>query len=578
MKLRRAFQRPLTWLLAAGLAAGLRIADCGLRNKGPGSGYPQSPIRNPQLVPPFSDRAAAAGLRFSRTLPDRMLNILETSGSGCAFLDVDGDGWLDLLLLGENQCALYRNAGDGTFRDATAGSGLPQAGRWSGCAAGDYDNDGRVDLFLNGYGVARLLHNEGGGRFRDVTKAMGLATVTREPLWGSSAAWADYNRDGWLDLYVARYARFGPGSKQFCVSRAGRLETCNPRTYEAQVGSLYENVGGRRFVDRTQRAGLQRAHGKTWGVTFFDYDDDGWPDLYLANDEEPGDLFHNLGGRFENVAVQAGAAFDGDGRTHGAMGVDAGDYDGDGRLDLLVTTYFKEGVSLYHNNEGRSFSDLAGPAGLARPTLPNVGWGTRLFDYDNDGRLDALCVNGHVVTLEGERKTSRQQLEQPMFLFHNEGGHFTPVPLGPLAAPIVGRGAAFGDYDNDGFPDVLVLNMGGPAVLLHNDLETAANGGPTGASPSHWLGIRLVGRRSNRDGLGARVTVRAGGRSFAAQAQTCGSVFSANDPRLRFGLGSAAMAEEVVVRWPAGGEDRLQNVAADRYVEVREGQSAVGRR
>jgi hypothetical protein len=393
-----------------------------------------------------------------------------------------------------------------------------------------------------------------------VTGLLPLPPAAAVPHFGTSAAWGDVDRDGWLDLYVGRYVRFGPGMREFCRARSGVMQTCNPDHYAPQVGSQFRNRQGRGFEDMTRAAGTGRAHGKTWGAAFLDFDGDGWQDLYLANDEMAGDLFHNRDGkRFENVAVDAGCAYDPDGRVHGAMGVDAGDYDGDGRLDLLVAAFVNEPYSLYRNNDGRTFTDQAALAGLALPTFPYSGWGTKLLDFDNDGWLDAFFANGHATDHEGRPPT---HFPQPLQLFRGDGARFTPVSLGPLAAPVIGRGAAFGDYDNDGLTDVLVVNLEGPAMLLRN------------VSPARrWLGLQLVGSRSNRDGLGARVTIRAGGRARVAEAQTAGSVFSSNDPRLRFGLGAMGAVEEIEIRWPSGARGVIRRPPVDRYLVVEEGSS-----
>ncbi len=553
--------RRLLWLLPASLALAAGSALLG------GKTRPRAPADYPV---PFVDVAAKVGIDFRTGHSNRLLNILETAGSGCAFLDYDRDGYLDLLFVAKDQCRLFHNTGRGTFEDVTAAMGLAQAGHWIGCAVGDYDNDGYPDLFLNGYGCVRLLHNEHGKGFTDVTEPAGLSSLaTAEggmPAFGVSAAWVDVDGDGWLDLYVARYVAFKRGMKEFCRSHSGYLQTCGPKEYAGQRGVLLRNLGGRRFVDVTRLMGADRVHGKAWGVTCFDYNGDGWPDLYIANDEQPGDLLENLHGHgFKNVALEAGAAFDSDGRPHGAMGVDAGDFNGDGRMGLVVTTFVNEPNSLYRNNDQRTFTDVGVPAGIGVPTAPRVGWGTKFFDYDNDGWLDLLFINGHA-TDSSLHPDARSDMAQPAQLFRNRGGSFVPVPLGAAGAPIVGRGAAFGDYDNDGFPDVAVVDMEGRAQLLHNE---------EGARPghAHWLGLSLVGSRSNRLGLGARVTLRGGGRTQTAEAQTCGSVFSASDPRVRFGLGQSRDVEEVVVRWPSGVTDRLARPPVDRYLELREGQT-----
>ncbi|MFN3650626.1 MAG: CRTAC1 family protein [Armatimonadota bacterium] len=555
------------WLLAWALAA-LALAGCEWTRAAAPSADPGSA---PELSVPFEEVSAAAGVELVQGHPDRLLDIREVTGSGAGFLDFDADGDLDLVLLATDRCALYRNEGSGRFQDVSATAGLPQKGQWTACAAGDYDADGFPDLFLNGFDCVALLHNEGGKRFRDVTAAAGLTIPSLpEPHFGVSAGWADYDRDGQLDLYVGRYVRFGPKSPRFCPSRTGGLVTCGPAYYQPQIGALYRNVGGGRFEEVTESTGAHRVDGKTWGVRWLDFDDDGWDDLYLANDEVAGNLLRNVAGkRFEDVAVAAGAAYDRDGRVHGGMGVDSGDFDGDGRLDLIVTTFVRESYSLYRNLDGRTFTDVAPVTDLAQPTHAPSGWGTKLFDYDNDGRLDVMFVNGHATDTDTNPQV-RADLEQSMQLFRNEGKRFQSVPLGALAKPIVGRGAAFGDYDNDGFCDVAVIDMEGRALLLRNRGASAPGG-------AHWIGFRLEGGNGNRDALGARVTLQAGGRSQVAEVRTCGSVFSTHDPRVRFGLGPSAEVQEVSVRWPDGKLERFTGLAADRYHTLTQGRGAAAK-
>jgi hypothetical protein len=508
---------------------------------------------------PFVNVASEAGIQFQPKLSPGPLSIRDTAGSGGGFVDYDQDGDLDVVLLGLDRCALYRNQGGGRFTDVTAGSGLPQKGQWIGCAAGDFDDDGLPDLFLNGYGCTALLHNRRGAGFEDVTAAMGLGAKSAAA-FGTSAVWGDYDGDGWLDLYVARYLEFRDGMAVFCRASSGGMETCNPDHYRAQTGSLYRNHAGRRFEDVTHATGADRVHGKTWGTLFFDYDEDGWQDLYLANDVVPGDLLKSEGGkRFRNVAMEAGAAYDADGRAHAGMGIDSGDYDGDGRLDMVVTTFFNEAYSVYRNNADGTFTDRSATTGVAIPTLPYVGWGTRFFDYDRDGWPDLLFVNGHATDRDRYRG-DRTPMCQPPQLLRNEGGSFRVVPLRELERPILGRGSAFGDYDNDGDTDVLVLDLNGPALLLRNESPK---------SPStHWLGLVLRGRRGNREAIGARVTVKAGGRTQVAEVRTGGGLFSSHDPRLLFGLGSATSVDSVTIRWPDGRTTTEKSLPVDTYSKV----------
>jgi enediyne biosynthesis protein E4 len=533
----------------------------------------------------FRDVAAASGIRFVDGHGGRSpLNIRETAGHGCAFLDVDGDGRLDILLVGEPRCTLYRNRGGAvpTFEDITAAAGLDLKGDWMGCATGDYDNDGRVDLALTGYRCAALLHNEG-GRFRDTSTGIPLARGA----WNTSAAFFDADGDGLLDLYVGAYVQFDHSTLQLC-DYSGVLTACPPTYYDPERGHLYHNLGNGRFADITRQAGLGTAHGKTLGVAAADYDGDGRTDLYLANDGMPGDLFHNRGGRFVNVGSESGTAFNYDSREQAGMGVDWGDYDNDGRLDLVVSTFQYEPTSLYHNqghpgtvssfpdraenfphnapSAPPAFIEEAFPAGIGDATLNRLGFGIKFFDADNDGDLDLIQANGHVQNNAG-RIFPGVTYRQSTLLFENIGdGRFRDISASAgeaLARPIVGRGLAVGDYDNDGSVDVLIANLEGAPLLLHNET----------LHPGRSLTIRLVGRASPRDGTGAPVTLRAGGRTQVREAGTGGSYLSAGDPRLHFGLGAAALADSLTVRWPSGITQTLHHVPAGKELTIHEAAS-----
>jgi hypothetical protein len=432
-----------------------------------------------------------------------------------------------------------------------------------GCAAGDYDGDGKVDLLLTGYHLLRLYHNAG-GRFEDVTAAAGL----QPDRWYTSAVFADLDGDGWLDLYVGGYVKFGPEEQQHCpagVDSAGVAVDgpCGPEPYAAQPGRLYHNDHGRRFVDVTAASGLQKATGKTLGVACADYDADGRLDLYLANDRSPGDLFHNVGGgRFRNVGLASGTAYNRNGAAQSGMGVDWGDYDGDGRPDLFVATFSAEPKSLYHNDGGGAFQEAGLSAGLA-PAEPYVAFGAGFLDADNDGQLDLLIANGHALG-PIEKVDPTFLYREPLQLFLNHGdGTFREVSAAagePFRQRLVGRAAAFGDYDDDGRTDVLVTDLEGPARLLHNESPAA----------HHWLRVRLEGRPPNRQGIGGRVTLRAGGKRQVRQVMAGASFMAANDPRPLFGLGPAAGVEELEVRWPGGKVTRLRPEGVDREVVVRE--------
>jgi hypothetical protein len=549
-------------------------------------------------VPRFTNIAASAGVGFRQGHAglSRPLTILEATGSGCAFLDYDGDGRLDLFLAGQPRCALYHNKGASRgplqFRDVTLAAGLGRTGFWIGCGTGDVDNDGDVDLFVTGYQYCALYRNNGDGTFTDGTAAAGIP----ERGWQTSCAFGDVDRDGFLDFYVCRYLRFGPTEPQSCPYADTTLPvTCSPDVYEGQKGLFYHNQGGSvgpagSFTEATRRFGFHTARGKAWGAAFGDVDGDGWQELYVANDEMPGDLFRNRGGRVQNQGAASGTAFNRDGAVQGGMGVDFGDCTGDGRLDLVVTTFWMEPDALYRNDGGGLFSEVSYPAGIAAPTLKRVGFGTRLADFNNDGRLDLFFLNGHV--RDASLVNPDEGLPQPMQLFLNESGPLTrtqkglPRPDGraprfrevssaaggPFRHPIVGRGAAFGDVDNDGDVDIAAIDAEGVALLLRND-------GPP--RPGHWLIVRALtaprggrgtanGGQRFRDALGARITVTAGGMTLVREVQTAGSVLSANDPRAHFGLGAAARIDRLTVRWPDGSVERRTDLAVDRILELRQ--------
>ncbi len=517
----------------------------------------------------FQDVARKAGLQFRWGHGGKTpLTNLESFGCGCAFWDFDGDGWLDILLVGEPVCALYRNvpgeSGGRRFADVTRSTRLDRTrGPWKGCAVADWDDDGDLDLFLSGYHTAALLRNDS-GRLVDVTRAAGL----RHAGWGSSAGFADYDRDGDLDLFVGNYVKFGPGSVKYCTFRHGVRGGCPPRVYPAEKGVLYRNDGGR-FRDVTARAGMSDTHGKTLAIGWCDYDDDGDPDLYLANDGELGDLYRNEGGRFTNVGILTGTAFGLNHQAQAGMGVDWADYDRDGRFDLVVTAFSDESYSLYRNLGG-FFRNVSAEAGIAAPTFKPLGFGCRFLDVDNDGWPDLVFANGHVYDQAGKMDplTPYRQTTQ---LFRNEGPgragpvRFTDVSAAagePFRRPIVGRGLATGDFDADGRVDLLVVDYEGAPLLLRNTSET----------PHHWLRLRLDARGPrNRFAYGARVIVEAGAARYVAEVSPVVSYLSSSDPRPHFGLGAAAAVDDVVVHWPDGLRERFAGVLPDRETLLRRG-------
>jgi hypothetical protein len=510
--------------------------------------------------------AAEAGLDFRWGHGGRSpLHILETLGYGCAYLDYDQDGLLDVFLVGSPRCALFRNAGGGKFTNVTAEAGIAAAGEFLGIATGDYDNDGYPDVYLAGYGKCVLYRNTGKSGFEDVTARAGVGA--RGPYdSASAAAFADLDNDGRLDLFVGRYIKFTPESPRFCEYR-GVQAGCGVKHYEAEAPGAYRNRGDGTFADVTKEWGFDKTHGRCLGVAVAAAENGRGVQLYAANDELPADLMVPSGRRFTNAGVSSSTAYSHDGLTQGGMGTDWGDYDNDGRTDLVVATFQSEAKSIYRS-EGRGlFSEVSGLLGVAAETTPYVAWTAKFFDCDNDGWLDLMFTNGHTQDNVAQSEPDKSY-PQPLQLFRNEAGELFRS-AGPAAGPafqrpIVGRGAAFGDYDNDGRTDVLVVDAEGAPLLLRNE-----------APPRRWLGIRLVGTRSNRDGIGARVTVSAGGRTYTRDHQLAGGYVSAHDPRLHFGLGDAEAVDSVVVRWPNGREDRHRNVPPDTYVEITEGREGV---
>ncbi|HZO89449.1 MAG TPA: CRTAC1 family protein [Chthonomonadaceae bacterium] len=554
-------------LLLMGLAVALL---CGCRST---TALPIAGLSPSATAPPvLRDVAGEVGLHFRWGHGGRSpLTILETAGGGAGFLDYDGDGRLDILLVGD-RVALYHNEGNGHFRDVSARSGLTAQGPLMGCAVGDFDNDGRPDIFLTGYGIARLYRNRtgqpsaSGMLFEDVTARAGVGA--RGPLdWATSAGFADLDGDGFLDLVVCHYVQFRPQSRPYCdypVAPGGGkvLAACPPFYYPPQRMTVYRNRGNGTFEDVTAR--FPRGHGNSLGLAFADYDDDGRMDFYVANDGLPGDLYHNQGGwRFENVGTASTTAYNENGKEQAGMGVDWADYDGDGRLDLIVATFQNEPRSLYHNEGHGLFSYASYTAGVGDATRARLAFGVGFLDYDNDGFPDLLLANGHVQdTIEKIHPPATYA--QPMQLFHNRGdGTFAEAARegGPaFARPIVGRALALGDLDNDGKVDALVVDLEGAPLLLHNESRDG----------NHWLGLRLVDRHGRRDAIGAKVTLETAAGKRLAESQTCRSYLAACDPRVHFGLGAERSVLRLIVRWPDGKTTVVQNPPVDRYLSVEE--------
>jgi hypothetical protein len=492
-------------------------------------------------------------------------------GPGGAFFDYDGDGRLDIYLLNGAAVpgtlypepptnALYRNQGNGAFSDVTAQAGVGDTGYGMGCAAADYDNDGDLDLYVTNFGPNVLYRNQGNGAFSDVTAQAGVG----DALWGSSCAFADIDRDGWIDLYVANYHNFSYANHKVCAEGGSGLQLyCGPEAFDGVPDVLYRNRGDGTFADQTRQRGLFNDQGKELGVVFGDIDSDGDPDLYLANDKTANFLFLNDGrGYFEEVGLLAGVAYNEDGDAQAGMGVDMGDFDNDLLPDLFVTNFQWEANALYHNLGGGTFADETFLVGLGKPSLAYLSWGTRFFDFDNDGDRDIFVANGHLESdVEQYENTTFAQRNQ---LFINDGqGRYQEYLEEGTALDLrrVSRGAAFGDYDDDGDVDVLVANCTDRPTLMRND---GGNGG-------HWLRLKLEGRRSNRAGIGAQVQVHSGGRVQLDEVRSGASFLSQSDLRLHFGLGSHEKVERLVVRWPSGQVDEYRDMPVDRDVVLVEG-------
>ena len=523
----------------------------------------------PGITVQFTDVTAAAGIHFTHNAGRSGKKYLpETVGAGCAFFDFDGDGWPDILLVNgkdftpggrKTTAALYHNNHNGTFTDVTKGSGLDVEIYGLGVAIADYDNDGRDDVYITALEGDHLFHNEGNGKFRDVTQAAGI----RNANFGTSAAWLDYDRDGNVDLFVANYVEWTAKGDKFCSLDGSTKSYCTPETYKGTRSRLYHNLGNGRFEDVTEKAGLGDVTSKSLGVTVLDYNNDGWPDLFVANDTQPNKLYRNLGnGAFKEEAVAAGVAYGDDGVARGGMGADAGDYDRSGRPHVLVGNFSNQMLGLYHNEGNGLFVDEAPASTVGRGSLLSNTFGVFFFDYDLDGYPDILAVNGHIEDQIG-RVQPKIGYQEPPLLFRNLGNRrFDNVSfkVGPaFTKALVARGAAYADFDHDGDLDVLISTNNGPAVLLRND----------GGNRNHWLSVRLAGTKSNRDGIGAVVRVESGGGKQWNMVRSGSSYCSQSDLALTFGLGADATANLDVV-WPSGAKQQFRNVHANQRVLIDE--------
>jgi len=500
----------------------------------------------------------------------------ETMGSGGLFLDVDGDGWQDILLINSKNWpgrpgtrslpALYRNAHDGTFTDVTRGSGLDVELYGIGAAAADFDNDGRVDVYVTALGGNHLFRNLGGGKFADVTAQAGVG----DGGFSTSALWFDYNGDGKLDLFVTHYVNWTEAGDLFCTLDGKNKSYCTPESYKGAGPTLYRNRGDATFENVTRQAGLFDTSSKGLGVAMLDFDGDGRMDLFVANDTEPNRLYRNKGnGTFEDVAVSAGVAFSEAGVARAGMGVDAADYDGSGRPSLIIGNFSNQMMALYHNEGKGLFIDDAPRSAVGRSSLLTLTFGCFFFEYDLDGAMDIFAANGHVDD-DIQHVQSRVTYAQKPHLFHNvnrkQFEEVTPQAGAALQRPMVARGAAYGDYDNDGDLDVLVTTNGGPARLLRND----------GGNANHVLRVQTIGTASNRDGIGARVDVAvAGGAKLWQIVKTGSSYASQSELPLTFGLGTSTSVESVRVTWPTGRSEEVRGVKGDQSITIKEGAGLV---
>ena len=521
----------------------------------------------------FQDVTYSSGVRFvhnnggfgGKYLPECM-------GSGCAFLDYDGDGWQDILLVQgmdwpghKNQrttMKLYRNNRNGTFTDVTHRAGLDIEMYGMGVAVGDFNNDGFPDLFISCVGQSRLFQNTGQGTFLDITEKAGLGGRQG---FSCSALWFDYDRDGLLDLFVCNYVKWSPELDVFCSVDGKQKQYCTPEAYRGATCWLFHNRGNGTFEDVTPSSGIFDSSSKSLGAAMFDYDRDGWIDLFIANDTEPNKLYHNLkNGRFEDTAVRTGVAFSEDGKARGGMGVDTGDFDNSGISGLVVTNFDNEMLGFYTLNKGGMYVDQAPRSELGRRSRRSLGFGTFFFDVDLDGRLDLLVVNGHIDDFTTVRRDV--QYAQPPHLFLNRGPQQGFVDVASkvgagFAEPKVGRGAAFADFDRDGDVDVLITTNHGPAYLYRND-QLAGN---------RSIRFRLIGTKSNRDAIGAAVRIDSGGETLSRLVKSGSSYLSQSEPALTFGLGKRDKVERAVLTWPSGRVEEFKNLTAGRMYECTEG-------
>jgi hypothetical protein len=542
---------------------------------------PPPPAPQAQSPVTFTDITSLAGINFKRAPSFTSVKyLLEAVGGGVAMFDYDNDGRMDLFFT--NGAALkdpmpksetpdkrdpkywnrlYHQKADGTFEDVTETSGLKGNGFSMGVAAADYDNDRYADLYVTGYGGNYLYHNNGDGTFTDVTREAGVGGGG----WSTSTGWIDYDRDGRLDLFVGRYVEwdFDAGSVYCGEIRPGYRAYCHPDNFKGATNLLYHQRADGSFEDVSAKSGIEEPGGKALGVAFADFDNDGFMDIFVANDSVRQSLYHNKGdGTFEDIAISSGSGYDENGKTYAGMGIDVGDYDNDGYMDIFITTLSNETYPLYHNDRDLSFTYATNSAGVGRITLLYSGWGTRFIDADNDGLRDLFVAQSHVLDTIEKTNPYLKHKQTPLLML-NTGKGFVNVSAtaGPaFSRPLTGRGAAFGDLNNDGQIDVVIGSLDGVPVVLRNN-----------GTKNHWLGLSLVGSKSNRSGIGARITIfDSAGRKQIFDANTSGSYLSANDPRIIVGLGAAASVRKVEVSWPSGNVQTITEPQLDRYLVINE--------
>jgi len=498
----------------------------------------------------------------------------ETLGPGCAFLDYDNDGWQDILIVNgsawpshdrrRTAMALYRNNRNGTFTNVTRAAGLDFEFYGLGVTVGDYNNDGFPDLYLTGFGQNRLMRNTGRGTFVDVTKRSGLSGRTG---LSTSAIWFDFDRDGHLDLFVCNYVRWSPELDVFCSLDGKDKAYCTPEAYHGTTCWLFRNRGDGSFEDVTAKAGLLDTSSKSLGVAMLDYDNDGWPDLVVANDTQPNKLYRNRrNGTFEEIGMTAGIAFSEDGKARAGMGVDAADYDNSGHQGIVITNFDNEMLALYHPRKTGTFADVSSHSAIGRATRRSLGFGCFFFDVNLDGRQDLLVVNGHIDDTVRNLGARTEYAQRPQLFVQSADGAFEDLAAsagGGFADAKVGRGAAYGDFDNDGDLDILITTNSGPAYLYRNDVRDGAKS----------LRLKLVGKASNRDAIGARVQVRVGSSTMSRMVKSGSSYLSQSELPLTFGLGRETKAGRVIVHWPSGRVDEHSNLKSGKTWILTEGEN-----